>query len=41
MKTIKQFLRVASLTVIALGASQVWAKDKLTIGLIPPKIPKR
>lgn len=35
MKTIKQFLRVASLTVIALGASQVWAKDKLTIGLIP------
>ncbi|EJL97796.1 MULTISPECIES: phosphonate ABC transporter substrate-binding protein [unclassified Pseudomonas] len=35
MKTIKQFLRVASLTVIVLGASQVWAKDKLTIGLIP------
>lgn len=35
MKAIKQFLRVASLTVIALGASQVWAKDKLTIGLIP------
>lgn len=35
MKTIKQFLRVASLAVIALGASQVWAKDKLTIGLIP------
>ncbi|WP_454563974.1 phosphonate ABC transporter substrate-binding protein [Pseudomonas sp. AIG] len=35
MKTIKQFLRVASLTVIALSASQVWAKDKLTIGLIP------
>ncbi|WP_242206115.1 MULTISPECIES: phosphonate ABC transporter substrate-binding protein [unclassified Pseudomonas] len=35
MKTIKQFLRVVSLTALALGASQVWAKDKLTIGLIP------
>ncbi|MFZ3279753.1 phosphonate ABC transporter substrate-binding protein [Pseudomonas sp.] len=35
MKTIKQFLRVASLAVLALSASQVWAKDKLTIGLIP------
>jgi phosphonate transport system substrate-binding protein len=35
MKTIKQFLRVVSFTALALGASQVWAKDKLTIGLIP------
>ncbi|AZZ75888.1 phosphonate ABC transporter substrate-binding protein [Pseudomonas sp. RU47] len=35
MKTIKQFLRVASLAVLTLSASQVWAKDKLTIGLIP------
>jgi phosphonate transport system substrate-binding protein len=35
MKTIKQFLRVVSLTALAFGASQVWAKDKLTIGLIP------
>ncbi|MFJ2527640.1 phosphonate ABC transporter substrate-binding protein [Pseudomonas helmanticensis] len=35
MKTINQFLRVASLAVLALSASQVWAKDKLTIGLIP------
>ncbi|MBY8934443.1 phosphonate ABC transporter substrate-binding protein [Pseudomonas fluorescens] len=35
MKTIKQFLRAASLAVLALSASQVWAKDKLTIGLIP------
>lgn len=35
MKTIKQFLRVVSLTALALGATQVWAKDKLTIGLIP------
>ncbi|MFJ2486353.1 phosphonate ABC transporter substrate-binding protein [Pseudomonas sp. NPDC087639] len=35
MKTIKQFLRAASLTVLALSASHVWAKDKLTIGLIP------
>lgn len=35
MKTINQFLRAASLAVLALSASQVWAKDKLTIGLIP------
>jgi phosphonate transport system substrate-binding protein len=35
MKTIKQFLRVVSFTALAFGASQVWAKDKLTIGLIP------
>ena len=35
MKTINQFLRAASLAVLALSASQGWAKDKLTIGLIP------
>ncbi|QAX84791.1 phosphonate ABC transporter substrate-binding protein [Pseudomonas sp. DTU12.3] len=35
MKTINQFLRAASFAVLALSASQVWAKDKLTIGLIP------
>jgi phosphonate transport system substrate-binding protein len=35
MKTINQFLRATSLAVLALSASQVWAKDKLTIGLIP------
>jgi phosphonate transport system substrate-binding protein len=35
MKTIKQFLRVVSFTALAFGASQVWAKDKVTIGLIP------
>ena len=35
MKTVNQFLRAASLAVLALSASQVWAKDKLTIGLIP------
>jgi phosphonate transport system substrate-binding protein len=35
MKTIKQFLRVASLALLALSTGQVWAKDKLTIGLIP------
>lgn len=35
MKTINQFLRAASLAVLTLSASQVWAKDKLTIGLIP------
>lgn len=35
MKTINQFLRAVSLAVLALSASQVWAKDKLTIGLIP------
>lgn len=35
MKTINQFLRVVSLTVLTLSASQVWANDKLTIGLIP------
>lgn len=35
MKTINQFLRAASLAVLALNASQGWAKDKLTIGLIP------
>lgn len=35
MKTIKQFLRVVSLAVLTLSASQGWAKDKLTIGLIP------
>lgn len=35
MKTISQFLRAASLAVLTLSASQGWAKDKLTIGLIP------
>ncbi|MFI8223193.1 phosphonate ABC transporter substrate-binding protein [Pseudomonas sp. NPDC085632] len=35
MKTIKQFLRAASLALLALSTGQVWAKDKLTIGLIP------
>ena len=35
MKTINQCLRAASLAVLALSASQGWAKDKLTIGLIP------